>query len=348
MKTSVAIVGCGHVASKKYFPALHNLSKRVNVTGICDVSEDLLHRAAKEWPKAGSYTDLGQMVDEIHPDIVIICTPPLTHKAVAVEALSRGCHVLLEKPMATTIEDCDAIVEAASMADRKVGLMHNQLYNMAVSKALRMTRNGDIGAFLGMQVLLVTPVDAMTADQDHWSHKLPGGVLGESGPHAVYLSLPWTGKVQEVSIVSRKILPEYPWAIAEDIRFQLIGDQGISTVTMLFASKETAAELNIFGANGTLNADIQARSLAVQRRNSIRPIDVGASVSRAIGQRLWELGRVTGRYLTNRTIDAHQAGVEQFVDHVEFDSEFFSDADQGKEVVRVMQMLVRELDLHLG
>lgn len=340
----VAVVGCGHVATKKYFPALRRMGRRVRVRGLCDVDESLLRIAAEGLNGAKSYVDLGRMLDEIQPDIVIICTPPRTHMALAVEALSKGSHVLIEKPMATTVEECDAVLEAAAANGRKVGVMHNQLYNLAISKALRMTRSGDVGAFLGMQVLLQTPTASMTAVRDHWSHKLPGGVLGETGPHAVYLSLPWTGRVNEVSIISRKVLSDYPWSIAEDIRFQLVGEEGISTVTLLFSSSETVADVIVFGSKGTLRADIQARSLAVHRRNSLRRVHVGASVARVAVQRLWQLGMITGRYLMRRTIDAHQIGLERFMDHVEFGKDFISDAQQGREVVRVMQMLVQELD----
>jgi predicted dehydrogenase len=340
----VAVVGCGLVATKKYFPALRQIGSRARLVGLCDVNESLLSRAAESQKGAKPYVDLGQMLDEVQPDVVVICTPPRTHKAVAVQVLSKGSHVLIEKPMATTVEECDEVLEVAAAADRKVGVMHNQLYNLAISKALDMTRKGDVGAFLGMQVLLQTPTASMTAVRDHWSHKLPGGVLGETGPHAVYLSLPWTGRVEEVSIIKRKVLPDYPWSIAEDIRFHLVGEKGISTVTLLFSSAETVADVHVFGATGTLRADIQARGLAVHRRNSLRRGVIGASVARVAGQRLWELGRVTGRYLTGRTIDAHKIGLEQFMDHVEFGKEFVSDAHQGREVVRVMQMLVRELD----
>jgi predicted dehydrogenase len=149
------------------------------------------------------------MLSEQKSDLVIISTPPKAHANLAVEAIQAGAHVLVEKPMANSAADCDRMIEAAAQCDRKLGVMHNQLFNPAFEKARRIVSDEAFGRFLGMRIWLATSVDYMTSKQDHWAHKLPGGMVGETGPHAIYLSLAFLRNVKDVQVHYKKLLPEY-------------------------------------------------------------------------------------------------------------------------------------------
>lgn len=340
----LAIVGCGLVATNKYIPAIARIGKRANLKALCDVDETLVSRTAAGVGGVRAYTEIEVMLREETPEVVILCTPPRTHASLAIKALESGSNVLLEKPMAVTVEECDAILDAARSAGRKIGVMHNQHYSLAVSKAMQAYENGAIGKFQGMQILLLTPIEFMTSDEHHWAHKLDGGMLGETGPHAVYLSLPWIGRTQEVQLVARKLLPEYPWSIAEDIRFNLVGERGTSTVTLLFGIEDYGLDVQIFGRTGILKLDIEARSTAIFKRKSLRPRTVAGSVLSETAHRLLDVADATGKYLAKRNIDAHRRGFERFLAYVKSGSDFPTSGEDGREVVRVMRMLIESLE----
>src|SRR6185436_7292137 len=91
-------------------------------------------------------------------------------------------------------------------------------------------RGGAVGAFRGMRILLATPVDYITSRPDHWAHRLPGGVLGETGPHAVYMTLAFIPQVKGAAVRARKLLPQFPWSPYEDYRIELEGQEATSSI----------------------------------------------------------------------------------------------------------------------
>ena len=161
---------------------------RAELIALCDVDMARAQSVASEFGVATAYNDVNDMLNSEHPDIVDVCTPPATHADIAVRALGAGAHVLIEKPMAPTLEECDRIVDAATAADSYVGVAHSELFYPCMLEAKERVRRGDIGEFKGMRIFRSTPVDYMTAHEDHWANKLPGGPIGETGPHVAYLT----------------------------------------------------------------------------------------------------------------------------------------------------------------
>src|ERR1700687_5108086 len=78
-------------------------------------------------------------------DVIHILTPPDSPAQLAIAALKSGCHVLVEKPLATCVEDVDRITAAAEAAQKSVCVNHSLLFDRFVSKALGLVRSGAIG-----------------------------------------------------------------------------------------------------------------------------------------------------------------------------------------------------------
>jgi predicted dehydrogenase len=104
----VAIIGAGWIAAE-HAATLRRL-EGVELAGVCDVDEA---RARELAGSAATYTDWRELIERESPDAVFVCTPPLLHREAAVEALDRGIHVYLEKPIARGLDDARAIVDAA-------------------------------------------------------------------------------------------------------------------------------------------------------------------------------------------------------------------------------------------
>lgn len=341
-KLKAAIAGAGLIASKKHIPAFLKQDGKVELVALCDLNLQAAQKAANNFGIREAYSDFSEMLSNEKPDLVDICTPPGTHARLAVEAMKHGCHVLIEKPMALTVPDCDEIVSASQQYKAKVCVAHSDLFYYPFIKAREVVKNGGIGEFRGMRIFLSTPTDYMTSQKEHWAHKLPGGVIGETGPHVAYMTLAFINPVREVQVKAAKRL-EYPWSQAEDYRIDLIGDKAISSVTLAYASNQWMARLDILGSEGTLLLDLQSLSFAKYKRSALTRGHVALSAIKESSQSF--LCTITNgvRFLTGSLRSTHDVLVGAFVDSIIKRTEPPVTAEEGREAVRVTRMIVERL-----
>lgn len=340
------IVGCGLIATRKFLPICKRLKGKVNLVGVCDMNESVLKQVASKYGVSKTYTDYSLMLRELRPDVVIICTPPALHKKQVIEALEGGSNVLVEKPMALTTDDCQKMVDAAKASGKKLGIMHNQVFNPAFDKACDLVASGAIGKFLGMRIFLLTPVDDMTSTEKHWAHRLPGGVLGETGPHAVYLALALLKNVTDVHIFSKKLLPEYPWSAAEDFRFDIVADNGIASVALMYGSNQSAAEVEIIGTEGMLKLDLQTRILVHQNRKVGHELLSAKALITSVTSGLYQTGTafaINGMiHAFNKTLDGHYIGTKKFLDYVAADAPYRASGEDGLNNVKLLDTIIQQ------
>jgi predicted dehydrogenase len=108
----IGVIGAGWIAAE-HVATLGRLGG-AKVVAVCDLDEA---RARELAGGAAAYTDWRELIERESPDALFVCTPPLVHREVTVEALERGIHVYLEKPIARGLDDARAIVEAAARSD---------------------------------------------------------------------------------------------------------------------------------------------------------------------------------------------------------------------------------------
>jgi predicted dehydrogenase len=343
----VAVVGAGLIAGKRHLPALREQERRVELAAVCDVDLGAAQELARRFGVPRAYGDLSEMLAREKPELVDICTPPQTHARLAVEAMRHGCHVLIEKPMALSLADCDAIVTASREAGVKVCVAHSDLFYEPFLRARELVARGAIGDFRGMRIFLSTPTDYMTSHPEHWAHRLPGGVVGETGPHAVYLTLAFINPIRRARVEATKLLP-YPWSPFEDYRIDLIGDHGVSSIALSYATTQWAARLDIRGERGHLLLDLEGRGLVRYRRPALGPLPIALSMlseSAQIGGSLLSEG---WRVLTRRARSTHAVLLERFVESIIRDTAPPVTAEEGREAVRVMGMIADALKERAG
>ena len=347
----VAIAGCGLISQLKYIPMFQKLKSKVKIVGVCDLNEEALKQVSSKFGIPDTFKDFEEMLFQKKPDIVVVCTPPATHSQLVIGAFEKGAHVLVEKPMALKSADCVQMIEASRKFNKKLGVMHNQIFNPAFEKACNIAKSGKIGRFLGMRILLMTSIHDMTKDQNHWAHRLPGGLTGETGPHAVYLSQAFLENIRDVNVISMKHFPEYAWCIGEDIRFDLIADNGFSSISLIYGSNQTAAEVDIIGTDGYLKVDLQTRIVVNHNRLQDNPLISAKSIIKSVITGLYQTGTsflANGiRHVFSRKLDGHHIGVNRFLDFVSGKAEFPATGEKGKEVERVMEMIIQKLEKSL-
>jgi predicted dehydrogenase len=140
----VGVIGIGSRAREHIDCAVHHPA--LNLVGLCDVRDDALVRGVER--SGGSpetFHDWQKMLDAVSPDVVVVCTPNYLHADMSVGASNAGCHVLCEKPMATTVEDCQRMIDAAARADRVLLVGMQRRYAAVYREAYRLLTDGAIG-----------------------------------------------------------------------------------------------------------------------------------------------------------------------------------------------------------
>src|SRR5512139_4024979 len=129
MNPKVAVVGVGSMGRNhaRVYWELPN----ADLVAVADQNEATANTIAARY-NTKAYTDFRQMLDEQRPDAVTICVPTSHHLEIALEVIQRGIHLLVEKPIAFTVEEGKKIIAAAEKAGVKLTVGHIERFNPAV------------------------------------------------------------------------------------------------------------------------------------------------------------------------------------------------------------------------
>lgn len=193
-RVRLGIVGCGYVTAMSHLPA-SLLVDEVEVVALVDLQLDLVRRLAQTHNIPLSTTDYNEIFDEV--DAVIIAVPHHLHAPIAVDFLKRGIHVLVEKPMAISTEECEQMISAARLSQARlaVGLVRRFYDSNRLAKRIIETRFlGDVQRFEAEEAALFDRFKASPFTV------LPpaGGVLLDKGPHVLDMLLWLLGDFDEL------------------------------------------------------------------------------------------------------------------------------------------------------
>lgn len=152
-KLRVGFIGAGGIAR------LHHLGyrdhPRAEVVAICDVDQGQLERRAAEWGIERTYTDYRQLLADPNIDAVEVMTPHHLHAPVGIAALEAGKHVSMQKPMAVTAAECDALIDATKRTGKLFRVFENFIYYPPMLKAKELLEAGEIGDPLSIRIKIV-------------------------------------------------------------------------------------------------------------------------------------------------------------------------------------------------
>ena len=142
----VGIIGCGKIAQTRHLPE-YSANPNAEIAGCYDFN---MERAAEIAGQYGgsAYASVDELLDDPQIDAVSVCVSNNAHAEIAVKALKAGKHVLCEKPMATNLEDCEAMVKTAEETGKYLMIGQNQRLVKAHEKARDLIRGGEIGKVL--------------------------------------------------------------------------------------------------------------------------------------------------------------------------------------------------------
>ena len=140
----VLIAGSGIAGAGKHIPFFQKCPE-VTVVGVCDPDLARAQRAAAERGVPGAYASLAEGMRETGARIVSICTPPQTHKELAIYAMEHGADVLVEKPFTITLVEAREVVAAQKRTGRKLSVVHQNKFTWGVMQIEKIVRGGEAG-----------------------------------------------------------------------------------------------------------------------------------------------------------------------------------------------------------
>ena len=335
------------MAQNRHIPSFRRLKKDVFLRAVCDLNQYRAREVAKKFGIPQVYSSLSQMLSKEDLDVVDVCTPPQAHATVAIKSMEGGCHVLLEKPMALNVSDCDEIIEASKKYGVKLSIVHNQRFRPPFLKAQELVENDAIGKLTGMRILSLTHRAEYMADENSWVHRLPSGVVTEMGPHTIYLSLTFVKNVKNVNVCAKKAL-EYPWVLCDGYNIELEGENMNSSIIISHANDTTANEVDLFGTNGVIRMDLQSMLLMHYKREVLTPLSLALSSLKVAGHIAKGVASNAFRLMLHRPMLGHEIVIEKFVNSIINDQPVPVSADEGRETIRVLEMIVNNFNQKYG
>ena len=189
-----AIVGAGAIAHLRK-AAIDALSGDT-LAGVYDMVPD---RAAALAGTARTYATFDDLIADARVDTVILCTPPDSHADMAVAAVQAGKHVIVEKPMASTPEDCKRMIAAAQEANRVLTVGFNHRYFPAIKEMRASIASGRLGELSHVRGYAGhTGLSEFKADWMYSKDVMGGGALLDNGIHMIDLVHHLMGPVEDV------------------------------------------------------------------------------------------------------------------------------------------------------
>ncbi|WP_077358604.1 Gfo/Idh/MocA family protein [Virgibacillus halodenitrificans] len=142
-KLKVAVIGCGSIAKHRHLIE-YKANPEVVITAVCDIVQERADEMAELY-HAKAYTDYEELLQNEDADAVSVCLPNYLHAPVSIAALNAKKHVLCEKPMATSREEAENMLQAAEINNRKLMIAHNQRFVPSHQKARELILSGEIG-----------------------------------------------------------------------------------------------------------------------------------------------------------------------------------------------------------
>jgi len=251
-KLRTAIIGCGKVGHL-HARALAELPE----SDFCAVFSRSAEKAgsfARQY-NVNAYTDLDAMLQKARPDAVLVCTPHPSHAEPTIRAARAGVHVLVEKPLASTLADCDAMIEACRASGVRLGTISQRRWYAPVRRVRRAIDEGKIGRPILGTVTILGWRDEAYYRSDPWRGswlREGGGVLVNQAPHQLDIVQWLMGPIEEVCGYWANL--NHPYIEVEDTAVAILRFAGGALGNILVSNSQKPGlygKVHVHGFNGS-------------------------------------------------------------------------------------------------
>ena len=255
-----ALIGSGRISPNHLEAEINN---NLEIVGICDIvpenMDNLLNKLNIDVNKYKKYSDYKEMLDKEKPELVAIATESGKHAQIALDCLDAGANVIIEKPIALSLEDADKIIEKSKEKGLVVCANHQNRFNKSIQKIRQTVESGQFGKMLygTAHIRWNRGKDYYTQAPWRGTWAQDGGALMNQCIHNIDL-LRWMmgDEVEEVCAYTDNLNHEY--IEAEDLGMAIVkfknGSYGIIEGTTDIYPKNLEETLYLFGQKGTVKA----------------------------------------------------------------------------------------------
>lgn len=258
-----ALIGCGRISPNHIAAAKAN---GLDFAAVCDIVPENMQDKIIKFDllrNLPQYTDYHLMLEKDKPDLVAICTESGKHAAIALDCINTGCNLIIEKPMALSIKDADAIIAATKIKGVKVSACHQNRFNKSIQKIREAYEKDRFGRMFYGTAHIRWNRGWEYYNRAKWrgTWEQDGGALMNQCIHNIDL-LRWMmgDEVEEVFAYTDKLNHEY--IEAEDLGIALVrfknSSYGIIEGTTDIYPENLEETLYLFGEKGTVKAGGQS------------------------------------------------------------------------------------------
>jgi predicted dehydrogenase len=263
-RLKVGVLGCGPIAQAAHFESCTK-ARNADLYAICDVADDLRERMAATHAPEKAYADYDAMLADPALDAVIVATSDAFHVPAALRALEAGKHVLVEKPLATSVEEAESLREAVARAGKVLQVGHMKRFDAGIEAAKAFIEDGmgEMAAFKAwycdsthrypmtdaVQPLMVTstqarrPAENPKADLDRYYMLAHGSHLVDTARHLV-------GEIAAVDARLSRRAGMHCWFVDVEFASGVLGHLDLTVAVRM----DWHEGFQIYGENGSILA----------------------------------------------------------------------------------------------
>ncbi len=147
----IGIIGCGQVSRVGHGPAIKS-DRRARIVAIADPDDANRTSFKGKFRVSADYRDHRDMLKNEHMDAVVIASPPWLHREQFDHCIDADLHILCEKPLATTVQDCSSMIDAAGRSNRVIQIGHSKRFEHGFQKMKKIIGSGTLGDLYQMSI----------------------------------------------------------------------------------------------------------------------------------------------------------------------------------------------------
>ena len=319
-----AIYGCGMIANV-HIKALMGI-KNALVVGVADINFEKAKAFGKKY-SVKVYSDLQSIFDDEQVDAICICTPNSTHAEIAITALENKKHVVLEKPMAITVKECDEIIEATKRNERILTVISQLRIADDIIKVKKLIDSGELG-----KPILCDLYMKYYRSKEYYSGNWKGikkfdggGALMNQGIHGIDILQYLAGDVKEIKSFNGTLLYDIE---VEDTSVSIVeftsGALGvIEATTSVYPGFSRRIELHFTNGSVLIKED-KIEKLIINGREPIENVLISHG---------------TQADPTGVNVENHQKQLENFVNSILGKEKLYVDHFEGRKAVEIIERI---------
>jgi len=210
-KVGVGVIGCGGAASIGHLP-WYQANPDVKIVAVADVEEERAKSFRDGFGAETYFSDYNKLLARDDIEAVSICTPPWLHCEQCVKAAEAGKHVLVEKPMARTVKECDEMIEACRRNRVKLMVGFMKRFNPAFQLVKKYVDDGTVGKAFYLDAHWEMYVPPGSREWRLFDPRVGGGIFQDHGSHYIDLFRWWaSSEVDSVFGETLKLVEDRAW-----------------------------------------------------------------------------------------------------------------------------------------